>query len=52
MSRRNIYLPDDSLWEKATQAALRASVERGYAVSVSEWVREAIEEKLEREEES
>lgn len=49
-TRRAIYIPDDSdLWERAQKAALEASVERGYVVSVSEWVRDAIREKLERD---
>lgn len=44
--RRQIYLPEPELWEDVERAALAASVERGSRISVSEWVREAIREKL------
>ena len=47
-SRRNIWMEDD-LWERVVKAALGEGVARGQPVSASEWVREAIEEKLERE---
>ena len=45
---RNLYLPDD-LWERAQQAARQESVRRERDVSVSEWVREAMEQRLEAE---
>ena len=48
MTRRNLYLPDD-LWERVRQAAREESVKRECDVSVSEWVREAMEKRLEAE---
>jgi hypothetical protein len=49
-SRRNLMVPDD-LWRRMTQAAAREMARRGEAsYSVSEWIREACEERLERDE--
>ena len=44
-TRRNIYM-DDDLHRRIQQAALREGVERGEPVSVSEWIREACEARL------
>jgi hypothetical protein len=41
---------DAELLERVKLAALRLGLDRGEAMSVSEWVREACTEKLEREE--
>jgi len=46
-TRRNIYFPDD-LWDEAQRAALKEGAARGVPVTVSEWVREAVQERLER----
>lgn len=40
---------DDPLYEEVRRAALRAGADRGEVVTISEWVREACREKLERE---
>lgn len=51
MERRNVrtlVIPPE-LYEAARRAALRASLERERTISVSEWIREAIEEKLAHE---
>ena len=45
MSRYNFYFPDE-LVAKMKKAALKEAVERGEAMSVSEWLREAAREKL------
>ena len=41
-------MPDD-LWGRAVRAALEASVEAGRHISLSEWIRDAMERKLEAE---
>jgi len=46
--RRNIYLPDE-LWRRVVEAAARLSLATGEQVSASEWIRDAIEQRLERE---
>jgi len=46
-TRRNFYLPDD-LWRDMKRAAAAASREQGRKVSVAEWVREAVAQKLRR----
>lgn len=45
-SRRNIYL-DDSQWEQAAQAAREQSAQEERNVSTTEWIREAIRQRLE-----
>jgi len=45
MTRRNIFVPDE-LWEAAQLAALEESVRVGRHVSVAEWVREAMQRRL------
>ena len=45
MTRRNIHFPDD-LWGRIQRAALDAGVERGEAVPISEWIRQACRERL------
>ena len=47
-TRRNISMPDD-LWERAVKATLEASVKAGRPISVSEWIRGAMQEKLAKE---
>ena len=47
-TRRNISMPDD-LWGRAVKATLEASVKAGRPISVSEWIREAMEKKLTKE---
>lgn len=37
----------DSLWNRVKRAAKRATKERGKSVSASQYVREAVEQKLE-----
>lgn len=49
-TRRNIMMSDD-LWRAAQLAAIRESVKRGESVSVSEWVRDAMETKLAKKKE-
>lgn len=47
--RRSIWIPTP-LWQQVKQAALRAGIASGEAVTASEWLREALREKLAREE--
>ena len=46
-TRRNIYFPDD-LWQRITKAAGKEQARTGEAVTVSEWVRQACEDRLTR----
>ena len=48
MARRNLYIPDD-LYERIRRAAAEEGARRGQPMSVSEWLREAAEEKIERQ---
>jgi len=41
---------DDELWERARRAARRQAVREDRNVTLSQWIREAIEQRLEREE--
>jgi len=50
MARRNLYIPDD-LYERIQRAAAEEGARRGQPMSVSEWLREAAEEKIERQRE-
>ncbi len=45
MTRHNISVPDE-LWTRIQQAAAEAGVERGKPMSVSEWLRSVVLEKL------
>ena len=46
MGRFNITMPDD-LWARIQRAAANAGAERGKPMSVSEWLRSVVLEKLE-----
>jgi len=46
-TRRNMLIPDE-LWERAAQAAREQATKEQRPVSLSEWIRAAIREKLER----
>lgn len=46
--RRSLWIHDD-LWDAAVKAALREGVRLGKPVPVSEWIREAMRQRLERE---
>lgn len=48
MTRRNLHIPDP-LWRRADEAARALSAEEGREISVAEYVRRALEEKLDRE---
>jgi hypothetical protein len=50
MKRRNLFLADE-LWEKVQRAALEEAVKKGEPapVSASEWIREAVRQRLEKE---
>jgi hypothetical protein len=48
MTRRNIHVPDP-VWERAEAAARRQSEEERRSVSIAEWVRVAIVERLARQ---
>lgn len=41
---------EDELWERARRAARRQAVREDRNVTLSQWIREAIEQRLEREE--
>ena len=45
MGRYNISMPDD-LWGRIQQAAAKAGAERGKPMSVSEWLRSLVLERL------
>ena len=45
MGRYNISVPDD-LWARIQQAAAKAGAERGKPMSVSEWLRSLVHEKI------
>ena len=45
METKSIAMPDD-LWTRANQAALTESVEAGKRISLSAWIRDAMEQKL------
>lgn len=47
--RKTVYIPDD-VWDEAKRHSLRLSMQRGERLSMSEYVREAALEKIEREE--
>ena len=40
---------DDELWERVERAARQQAVREDRRVTVSDWIREALEERLERE---
>lgn len=48
-TRRNIYFPDD-LWERIEAAAADEGAKRKRPMSVAEWVRNACEKELRRQE--
>ena len=48
MGVHNISVPDD-LWGRIQQAAAKAGAERGKPMSVSEWLRSLVLEKLQKE---
>jgi hypothetical protein len=48
-TRRNIYFPDD-LWQRITRAAGRKQAEKGESYSLSDWIRDACEKELKRQE--
>ena len=41
---------DDELWERARRAARRQAVREDRNITLSQWIRDAIEQRLEREE--
>ena len=43
--RHNVWFPPD-LWESIQKAAAEEGARRGQPMSVAEWIREAIREKL------
>lgn len=45
--RRNIAIPQ-SMWDNVVEAAAREQIETGERVSISEWIRRAIRERLAR----
>jgi Arc/MetJ-type ribon-helix-helix transcriptional regulator len=45
--RRNIWLPDD-LWAAVIEAAARETIATGRQVSAAEYIRRAVDERLER----
>lgn len=45
--KRTIYMPDD-LWNRLNLAAARAGLRDGQTVSVSEYIRAALEQHVER----
>jgi hypothetical protein len=47
-TRRNIWIQDED-WERANQAARVQSVEEQRTITASEWIREAIQQRLEKE---
>jgi len=46
--RRNLWIQPE-LWERIKRAAATETAERGQTVSMSEWIRQAIEQRLEGE---
>lgn len=48
MSRHNIWIPAD-LWAAVQKLALRDGVREGRPISVSEWIRESIRQRLEQD---
>ena len=47
MKRHNILMPDD-LWDDIERATADAGAKRGKSLSVSEWLRAVVMEKLRR----
>lgn len=48
MKQRNISIPED-LWKRAREAAIREALESGGNPSTSEWIREAMRQRLQEE---
>lgn len=46
--RRTLYIPPD-LWDRIQQAARKESVRRNETVSASQYIREAVEARMEQE---
>lgn len=51
-TRKRAWSVSDELYDEVKKAAIRATGREGEVVTVSEWVRRAVEEKLEREKRS
>jgi metal-responsive CopG/Arc/MetJ family transcriptional regulator len=49
ITRRNLWIPD-KMWERVTFHAQLQGMKEGRAVSRAEWIREAIRQRVEREE--
>lgn len=47
--RRNVWIPD-ALWRRIQRAAAREGAERGETVSAAEYIREAVEARLDADE--
>ena len=48
MTRHNLSI-SDALWARVQQAAIREAVKQGRPISISEWIRESIRQRLEQE---
>lgn len=48
-TKKRAWSVSDELYEEVRKAAIRATGQEGEVVTVSEWVRRAVEEKLKRE---